>query len=136
MTVTLRRYQQDLFGTHGQLEDSGGNVLCYTIERPWLNNAHNISCIPTGTYACTPHVKSNNGQRCWEVTGVPDRTGILIHTGNVMGDSEGCIIVGLLADATGVAESELALYKLQNLLQDNFTLEIVSAVTEGENHDI
>lgn len=128
MKCTLYRLKQDIYGTHGHIEDENAKVLCYTIERPWLNNAEDESCIPEGTYLCSPHVKSNNMQLCWELQNVPGRTGILIHTGNTEGDSEGCIIIGLMFNATGVFESKLALEQLHNKLPSEFTLEVISAI--------
>ncbi len=118
MKVTLHRYREDLFGTHGQIEDSAGSVLCYTIER-----GAGLRC-PVGTFNCEPHTKSNNGQKCWILDDVLGRTGILIHTGNTENDSEGCIIIGLMTNAEGVLESELALQKLHAKLPSTFTLEI------------
>lgn len=126
MIVTLHRIKQDQYGTHGVIEDAEGNVICSTIERPWLNNAHGVSCVPDRDYPCEPHIKSNNGQHCWELQNVPDRTGILIHTGNTEGDSEGCIIVGLVATEQGVGQSQAALDLLHQKLPSTFTLKIVS----------
>lgn len=128
MEITLYRTKTDQYGTHGRIEDGVGNVLCYTIERPWLDNAHDVSCIPEGTYQCDPHTKSNNGQDCWILDNVPDRSGVLIHTGNTDQDSEGCIIIGLLSNDAGVSESELALQKLKSRLPSTFTLKITSAL--------
>lgn len=127
MNITLYRYREDQFGTHGQIENANGDVICYTIERPWLNNQSDVSCIPLGTYQCSPHVKSNNGQECWILNDVPDRTGILIHTGNTDQDSEGCIIIGLMTSTEGVYNSEAALEKLHTVLPANFTLMILNS---------
>jgi len=122
MQITLYRVKSDQYGTHGQIEESLGDVLCYTIERN-----DDLICAE-GTYACEPHIKSNNGQKCWILDDVPGRTGILIHTGNTENDSEGCIIIGLQSNGEGVLESELALQKLQNTLPSNFTLKITSTL--------
>lgn len=126
MKLTLYRYREDSFGTHGQIENESGTVLCFTIERPWLNNMHDVSCIPVGIYNCKPHVKTNNGQRCFILNNVPGRTGILIHCGNTEKDSEGCIIVGMSTNAEGVLESQTALQNLLNKVPLAFTLEITS----------
>lgn len=128
MKCTLYRTKQDRYGTHGRIEDNNSNVLCYTIERPWLNNKEKESCIPEGIYLCSPHVKSNNMQLCWKLQDVPGRTGVLIHTGNTEDDSTGCIIIGLMYNAQGVLESKLALEQLHNKLPAEFSLEIISAI--------
>jgi len=64
-----------------------------TLERPWLNNAKGISCIPAGTYICK-RVDSPKFGNTFEVTGVPNRDAILLHKGNIDDDSHGCILVG------------------------------------------
>lgn len=121
MSVILRRTKTDLFGTHGRME-FGGDILCHTIER------HDARLCPEGVFACEPHIKSNNGQKCWILNNVPGKTGILIHTGNTEGDSEGCIIIGLQPNAQGVVQSKLALQKLQRILPSHFTLKITSTL--------
>lgn len=126
--LTLYRIKQDFYGTHGFIRNDAGEILCYTIERPWLANAEDVSCIPEGVYLCSPHVKSNNMQLCWKLQNVPGRTGILIHTGNTEGDSTGCIIIGLEFNAMGVLKSELALEQLHHKLPSEFSLEIISAI--------
>lgn len=126
MNIRLLRTKQDQYGVHGQMEDDTGKVVAYTIERPWLGNHPDVSCVPDGKYICEQHVKSNNGQKCWELQNVPGRTAILIHTGNTEGDSEGCIIIGLMFNDQGVLESELALDQLHTILPSTFELDITS----------
>lgn len=126
MKLTLMRTKQDQYGVHGQIESDNGTVICYTIERPWLGNHPDVSCIPDGVYKCEPHIKSNNGQECWLLQNVPNRSGILIHTGNTDDDSEGCIIIGLMYNDEGVLESELALEQLHKILPSNFELVVSS----------
>src|ERR1700743_2206922 len=93
MIYTLTREQEGPNGTIGELTDEYGNRLCYTCELPWLNNAPQQSCIPTGTYLVVPH-NSIAHPNVWELENVPGRSGILIHNGNTENDSKGCIIVG------------------------------------------
>lgn len=67
-----------------------------TLELPWKNNQNNISCIPEGRYQCVPHYGSNPWDaECWMLIGVPGRSGILIHIGNIAANSKGCILIGL-----------------------------------------
>jgi hypothetical protein len=100
-----------------------------TLEEPWKDNQKGISCIPEGVYRCTPH----NGakiQRTWEVTGVPGRGAILIHSGNTTDDIEGCILVGrrlgMLNNKQAVLQSTDALNELRGAIGVNneFTLTI------------
>ncbi len=70
-----------------------------TLERPWANNAPSVSCIPTGEYFCKLVYNRflHNGVKLpctYEVTSVPNRKGILFHTGNFEKDTEGCILIG------------------------------------------
>lgn len=80
-----------------------GKFLCgtewlATVERPWLQNARKISCIPEDSYICVPRVFHNKGNPypAVEVTNVPNRTDILFHIANWPTDVEGCIGVGKL----------------------------------------
>jgi hypothetical protein len=51
------------------------------------------ACIPAGTYTCQ-RVQSPKFGNTFEVTGVPGRSHILFHKGNLADDSRGCILVG------------------------------------------
>lgn len=64
-----------------------------TVERPWVENKRNVSCIPEGTYVCKRILSPKFGDT-FEVTGVPNRSAILFHKGNISEDTHGCIIVG------------------------------------------
>lgn len=71
-----------------------GVPFALTAERPWLDNAPNISCIPEGSYSCK-RIDSPQFGDTFEVLNVPDRTHILLHKGNVAAeDSKGCILIG------------------------------------------
>ncbi len=90
----------------GTLEVSLGReqlFQCQTLELPWKDNQRNISCIPEGTY---PFIKRRAGtfyeryRQRWgheftiQVGDVPDRDFILVHIGNYLVDTRGCILVG------------------------------------------
>ena len=63
-----------------------------TLERPWLANKPNVSCIPEGTYHC---VRDLNGRfQYFRVEDVEGRTNIEWHGGTVPSHSAGCILVG------------------------------------------
>jgi len=87
-----------LYGGRGPGESSVPFAL--TLERPWLDNRKHLSCVPPGSYVCR-RVESPKFGDTFEVTGVPGRSHILFHTGNVMEDSEGCILVGEQFEALG-----------------------------------
>ena len=88
----LVRLEHGSQGTFGVLK-LNGEVFCTTIERPPLGNQPNVSCIPTGPYACERIVSPRFGET-FEVTRVPGRTHIIFHAGNTITDSKGCILLG------------------------------------------
>ena len=86
-------------GTLGEL--AAGSFTCFTMEPPWRDNRPNRSCIPAGRYRCVWHRSPRYGE-VYLVAGVPGRSHILIHPGNVGGDPElglhthtqGCVLLG------------------------------------------
>jgi hypothetical protein len=67
-------------GTNGELW-YGGQLICHTIELPWLNNQRNISCIPEGIYKLQRRFVEKF-QWHLVVYKVPKRQLILIHPAN------------------------------------------------------
>ena len=124
--LTLKTFSTDDV-TIGKLYD-GSRLICYTVERPWLDNVANESCIPEGEYI----VKMTNSPRfgpTYEVKNVPGRTHILFHKGNTVKDSLGCILpvsnIGVVFNTIGGASSKFAYDRLMNLLHaESFTLKI------------
>lgn len=83
----------------------------FTLEEPWRDNQPNVSCIPEGSYRCII-AWSNRFQRLMpRLLDVPGRSGILIHPGNTLKDTSGCILVGNLSVAGALHESQLAFAK-------------------------
>ena len=64
-----------------------GERVCDLLELPWRENRRQVSCIPPGSYELRPW-SSPKFRRALEVVGVPVRTAILIHGGNLAGDVE------------------------------------------------
>lgn len=124
MTAILTRAPSSDKGTFGIL--CLGNIpLCVTCEDPWNDNKPNISCIPAGHYQCTKF----NGARfsdVWEILNVPKRSAILIHNGNTIADTHGCVLVGssfgALDGMPGVMDSVKTLTMLRHVLPDMFDL--------------
>lgn len=126
--ILIRQYFKS--HTYSTVVTPNGNVL-YTIERPWLDNRTNISCIPPGEYLTTFMKRSSSGKYrdVWHVQSVPGRSGILIHNGNLVRHSRGCLILGSSKGSLGgkpaVLGSRTALRNLQNEMgQEPFLLEI------------
>ena len=91
-TLRIERVSTTEHGTFGVIMD-GYYPFALTLERQWLNNLSNISCIPDGEYICK-RIDSPKFGDTFEVTSVPARTHILFHKGNLDDDSHGCVIVG------------------------------------------
>lgn len=67
------------------------------LERPWLDNKSNVSCIPPGNYE-VEHWNSEKHPNSFHVKNVKDRSYILIHSGNYYSDTQGCLILGAMFD--------------------------------------
>lgn len=78
----------------GALMDESGDVICCTLELPWKGNKRNVSCIPEGEYPLRPDPVGGRYEDTWEVTGVPDRSAILLHPGNELVHTQGCLLTG------------------------------------------
>ena len=83
----------------------------YTLERRWLDNAPNISCIPAGAYRAYRSFYNRGGYPCFELASVPKRHHILIHVGNTEDDSAGCILLGT---GVGVVKNKVAVINSRN----------------------
>lgn len=107
------------------------NVDLVTLELPWKKNQRRISCIPNGEYPCKKHTSPKFGECIW-VQDVPNRSEILIHSGNYTSDTLGCILAGLdFADLNkdgipDIVYSRQAMRILLNACPDEFTLSIRS----------
>ena len=66
----------------------------YTIERPWLDNKQNVSCIPAGYYKLGRVDSPRFGPDTWEIKGVPNRAECKIHAANYWRQLNGCIAPG------------------------------------------
>lgn len=103
---------------------------CKTLERPWLDNAKNESCIPAGKYTVVKRSSEKYPQH-FHILNVPARGFILIHNGNYTSQSKGCILVGsdhadINKDGmTDVINSKETLKTLYGMLPDKFELEIL-----------
>ena len=79
-------------GTFGVLTING-LPFCVTLEQYKYGNEINKSCIDSGQYIC--HRKnSHNFGDSFEITEVANRSHILLHIGNTINDTSGCILLG------------------------------------------
>lgn len=92
-----------------------GTYFCDTLELPWKDNARKISSIPTGMYSVQWR-KDDVFPEVLEVLNVPERSGILIHSGNTTADIKGCILVGVKTGDKLLPTSRETLKRLINLV--------------------
>jgi hypothetical protein len=134
MEVQLFRLKRGDQGTMGILMAPG--FSCYTLELPWRDNQRNISCIPEGEYDVRIRISPKYGQ-VYHVKKVPNRSYILIHSGNWAGDTSkgyrthvnGCILLGksrgTLAGQLAVLNSRITVKKFMKIMDNRpFTLKI------------
>lgn len=115
----LRIEEHEDFGTFGVLRINKA-AFCVTLEPADLLNAPSVSSIPAQQYICRRHVSPKFGET-FQVMGVPGRTNVLFHAGNVMPDTQGCILLatsyGKLGEKRAVLNSG-ATFKAFMMLMD------------------
>ena len=115
--------------TIGRLTYDGEHF--YTVERPWLDNQQNISCIPTGFYKLIRVNSPRFGPGTWEVAAVTGRSHILIHVANTAADVIGCVGLGmgLFPQLQGVSNSKAAIENFYLMTADKTEEELI--IREG-----
>lgn len=135
--VDVIRVSQSDQGTFGALV-LNGRPFCVTLELPWLDNKRDISCIPEGSYLCQ-RVESNRFGEAFTVREVPGRTHILLHKGNTVEDTTGCILLGQRFLSTGsfgrsmILDSRLAFSAFMDALNGQETFKLV--ISKGGDSD-
>ena len=113
--------------TQGTLVLDDGTTYA-TMEKPWLDNANDVSCIPVGIYTCK-WINSPRHGWCYQVMNVPNRFMIEIHSANWAWQLLGCIALGksagMLSGLPAVLTSKDAIADFDaNLAQDDLQLTI------------
>ena len=137
-----------------------GELKLATLEEPWSRDPDgpggqrregNLreSCVPDGAYVLKPHVSAHYPAGVWALVnpalGVyhqqkPNRQkwgriAVLIHTGNDVNDTEGCVLIGMRHSIdTGqrvVLESRTALARLKVLLGPDASHDLYIRPTAG-----
>lgn len=103
-------------------------LICCTIERPWLKNKVNVSCIPAGAYELKL-IDSPKFCKTYQVCDVIGRTHILFHVANRPSELHGCIApvssYGIIKNEWAGLSSKIAYDKFMSYLNgNNHTLEI------------
>lgn len=109
----------------------------FTLENP-VGNPATYERIPEGDYICKKY-SGTKFKDVFEVTKVEGRTAILMHPGNTVKDTKGCILIGLgcvlVSKIPTVTSSQAAFEVLRRLLgKEDFKLTIVDPYGESLNH--
>lgn len=131
MKTKIIRVEKSTDGVFGVMLINGES-FCVTLEPEDHANAVMISCIPPGAYICE-RVDSPKYGDTFEVKDVPNRTHILIHSGNVEDHTHGCVLLaqyfGKLKEQRAVLNSGSTFKEFMNTMKgvDRFLLEIEDA---------
>lgn len=85
-----------------------GDLLLYTLELPWRENAVGVSCIPEGLYRCVIAWSNRFGRLMPRLMSVPGRSGILFHPLNEVTQTMGCIGLGMEREGNYIRDSRAA----------------------------
>lgn len=66
-----------------------------TLEPPWNDNQHNISCVPAGTYKVVKIHSPRFNKDVFMMIDIPGRDAVEFHVGNGIQDTHGCVLLGL-----------------------------------------
>ena len=69
-------------------------MSCFSLERGWLDNQSNISCVPEGVYEIVWEYSPRFQTMLWELKGVPNRSECKFHSANHWHQLNGCIALG------------------------------------------
>ena len=97
------------------------HLVFFNTQLPWSHNQRNISCILPGKYPIRVFKHSRWGNVV-EIMDVSNRSGILIHPGNYVGDIEGCVLPGLTAGRAAVFNSRVALTQIVENVNTDFII--------------
>lgn len=131
MTLQLIRQPETDGAILGRL-DVNGIFECFTLENAAL-------CIPPGRYVVRMRTSAHFQRRVPGIYGVPGRSDIEIHVGNVATDSKGCVLVGQSKAHDSVVHSRIALNALCARLDvaearhEAMQLTVVNGLEQGVN---
>lgn len=125
MKITVERDVFNKSWTQGRLSVDGV-FLCYTLEDTdrFLeaggldDKVKGETAIPRGEYKLTLSMSNRFKKVLPEVLGVKYFTGIRIHAGNTVDDTDGCILVGMNRIGAVITHSQMALSHLMKLLEN------------------
>lgn len=138
MKLRLQRIVFKSSGILGWLHVDG-DLMLRTLEHAFETVGAWAPKVPPGVYNCvrgTHTLKSGDKLETFEITGVPEHSGIIFHWGNFNADSDGCVLLGryflkpdldLPESCATLAQSRLAVNDFMQRLAgvDSFQLEVI-----------
>lgn len=120
--IELIRLEENFaYGTFGVLRVNK-NVFCVTLEPPDFENKRNRSSIPAQQYLMQRIDSESNGET-FEICDVPGRDSVLIHPGNLLEDTTGCVLLaqhyGKLGRDRAVINSGLTFRLFMSLMAEH-----------------
>lgn len=124
-TILLQRITSNSKGTYGVIcigVKKDYQPITVSYELPDNQNKDRVSCIPSGEYPFTAekHKLAGKAKYVLRLENVPSRDGVLVHIGNGIKDTLGCIIVGEQFEqylgSDGVLQSSVALIQILSFL--------------------
>lgn len=107
-------------GTFGILRINK-SLFCVTLESGGKENKENVSSIPAKQYICYKR-KSLRFNETFEVMNVPERKDILFHSGNVIEDTTGCVLLaqhfGKLKGRRAILNSGKTFKQFMNIMKE------------------
>lgn len=118
--LTLTRTSRKEGHTLGILHQEG-ELLCYTLEPQWRDLKHEEkvkgkTAIPEGTYRIRLLPSRKFKRMMPYLMDVPHFTGVMIHPGNRVTDTKGCILVGERDGHDTLKHSRLTFNKVYALI--------------------
>lgn len=138
MNLKLIRFSYSPTETEGMLFIEGRQAPFFTLEQPWVASKEfpsgliGRSCVPEGSYDLKPFRRSN-GHKVWclinpalGVVEFPDdnpahRSTCLIHSGNTVEHTRGCILPG---NRRGILKGQRAV--LESGFREGYALDLIT----------
>ena len=123
MKLEVVRFQCGAVCTIGELMVNGEHE-CWTLEdvvRPDGQKVYGETAIPYGTYDVIVNFSTRFQRDMPLLIGVPNFTGIRIHSGNTVSETHGCLLIGTGHTGNSVTNSRVAFNKLFPKIRDAFS---------------
>lgn len=122
--ILVRKYIKSFY-TIGVLSLDGCR-LCNILEPPVYGTHHGVTAIPFGTYeidldTVSPKFKDRvwakpYGGKVPTLKDVPGRSRILLHPGNTVDNTDGCLLPGWNREVGKVLDSQITFHKLMGIM--------------------